>query len=201
MPQMSVSIVKSTSFRGAQQEFANTYTYATPPVDQVAYADTLINAIVDLERPMFAANVNFVRARAWSSGGTKAQNEQLAQKILTGTGGAGSTPASYDRERAFLVRARAGNDSKGRPVYLRKWWHLNGGFLVNSLTDAQLGNTAQLDSSQRTQLAAKFDLFKTIVTTGSPIGSTLRAESGREITGNTQAHPYLEHRQLGDMWR
>jgi hypothetical protein len=201
MPQMSISITKATSFRGALQEFSNTYTYETPPVDQTAYSDTLINAIVDLERPMFAANVNFVRARAWSSGGTKAQNQQLAQKNLSGVGGAGTTPASLDRERCFLVRARAGEDSKGRPVYLRKYWHLNGGFLVNSLTDAQLGNTAQLDSSQRSQLVTKFNAFKTVVTTGSPIGSTLKAESGRQITGDTVAHPYLEHRQLGDMWR
>jgi hypothetical protein len=202
MPRIGVSITKSTTFRGAAQEFANTYYYETPSVDQTAYAGTLITALVDRERPMHASSVNFVRARAWSAGGTKAENQQLEQRNLSGTGSGGTTPNALDRERAFLVRARAGNDSKGRPVYLRKWWHLGisikGG---ESLSDGQMGNTATLGSGMRNALVADFNSFKTIITTGSPTGSRLVSEKGREIDGDTVAHPYLEHHQLGDMWR
>jgi hypothetical protein len=202
---VGVSITKSTTFRGAAQEFSNTYYYNSPAVGPPTpgQADNIIDALVTKEKAIHGTSVNFVRARAWSAGGTKAENTQLAQKLLTGTGTAGAAPASMDRERAFLVRFKAGQDTKGRPVYLRKWFHLlvsvQGG---ESITDAQLGNTAQLTNNMRSSLVSAGDNFKTITTSsGTPATWDLVSEKGRPIDGPTQAHPYLEHHQLGDMWR
>jgi hypothetical protein len=196
-----VSITKSCSFRGVSQEFANTYYYETPLAVIAATADSMIDAIVALEKPMHASSVSFVRGRAWSAGGTPAQNEQLASKILSGVGTNANSPSTaMDKERAFLVRVRAGVDTKGRPVYLRKWWHLDVGTIASTaISNTMLQNTASLVTAQRTQLEAWFDSFKHI-TVGAQ-GFDLVSDKGRQISGATQAHPYLEHHQLGDMWR
>lgn len=201
MPRVGVSITKSTSFRGVAEEFSNTYYYNVGLIVTAAVADNLIDAVAGLEKPMFASNVTFVRGKVWSTGGTKAENQMLAQKNLSGTGtNAASASTAMDKERAFLVRARAGVDTKGRPVYLRKWWHLGIGTVNGVAVDNNmLQNTSQLTSAQRTQLQNWFDSFKLL--TNLAQNFTLVAESGREITGDTVAHPYLEHHQLGDQWR
>src|SRR3954470_12895414 len=122
MARVGVSIVKSTSFRGVAQEFGNTYYYQTPLPVTATVAGNLIDHIVTLEKAQHSTAVTFVRAKCWSAGGTKQENEMITQKNLSGTGSNGSGGAStlnMDKERAFLVRFRAGNDTRGRPVYLR----------------------------------------------------------------------------------
>jgi hypothetical protein len=196
-----VSITKATSFRGVAQEFANTYYYQTPLPVTEGTADSLIDAIVALERPMHGTNVSFIRGRAWSAGGTPAENNQLASKLLTGNGtNSASQNASMDKERAFLVRIRAGVDSRGRPVYLRKWFHLDVGTVGGvAISGGALQNTASLTAPQRSQLETWMNSFKNV--TAGAQGFDLVSEKNRSITGATQAHPYLEHHQLGDMWR
>lgn len=197
---VGVSITKSLSFRGAAQEFGNTYYYTTPlPVTQTV-ADGLVDAIVTKEKAIFSGSVSFLRGRCWTAGGTPSQNEMLVTKALSGTGSGAAAIAGQDRERAFLVRFRAGVDSRGNPVYLRKWWHLNVGSMgATNLTNSALENTATLPTAIRTALENAADGFKSI--TSLPQNFDLVSENGRQISGATQAHPYFEHRQLGDMWR
>jgi hypothetical protein len=188
------------TFRGAAQEFGNTYYYETGGVVSAGSAEALAGVLVTKEKAIFSASVSFVRVRVWSAGGTKEQNQMLYQSPLTGTGSQANPIAGQDRERAFLVRFRAGVDSKGRPAYLRKWWHLNVGSVgaTNVPTNA-LENTATLPQAIRTAVEGYGNDFKSVVASAVPY--TLVSEKGRAITGDTVAHPYLEHRQLGDMWR
>lgn len=202
MARVGVSITKTFSFRGAAQEFSNTYYYETPLPVIASVATGLIDAVVALEKPMHGSQVTFLRGRCWTTGGTKAENNMLADKPLSGTGTAGTGGgSSLDRERAFLVRFRAGNDSRGRPVYLRKWWHLDimtvGGY--NLAGGSVLQNTEQLPTAARNQLVTWADAFKNVFS--APQNFELVSKNGREIDGATTAHPYLEHHQLGDMWR
>jgi hypothetical protein len=197
---VGVSIVKSMSFRGAAQEFGNTYYYETGGVVSTGSAEALLDLLVTKEKAIFSASVNFVRGRVWTAGGTKAENEMLVTKNLSGTGSKANPIAGQDRERAFLVRFRAGVDSKGRPAYLRKWWHLNVGSIVaTNLSSSVLENTATLPQAIRDELVNYGNDFKTVISSAVPYN--LVSEKGRTITGDTVAHPYLEHRQLGDMWR
>lgn len=202
MARCGVTITKSFSFRGAAQEFNNTYYYNVPEPLNATVADNLVNLIVGLERNRHQASVSFVRARAWSAGGSPATNNMLVDKPLTGTGDDPNTNSAIDRERAFLVRFRAGVDSKGRPVYLRKWWHFDvsavGGEAISS--GAQR-NTDPLTSAIRSNLVTYANQFKELAPAGAGGPCTLISENGRAITGDTVAHPYLEHHQLGDMWR
>jgi hypothetical protein len=200
MSRVGVSITKSVSFRGVAQEFSNTYYYETPLPVIASVADSLIDNIVAKEKAIHSVVVSFLFARCWSAGGTKQENNMITQKSLSGTGSGVSPQSGQDRERAFLVRARAGVDTRGNPVYLRKWWHLEvGSFSGANVPAAALENTGQLTSASRTTLENAFDGFKTI--TALPQVFDLVSEKGRAITGATQAHPYLEHRQLGDQWR
>jgi len=200
MPIYGVSITKSTAFRGVQQEFGNTYYYETPIPAIDSVLDSLIDNLVAKEKAFHGATINFVRAKCWSAGGSPGDNQMRVQKNLSGTGANGSTGSVIDKERAVLVRFRAGNDSRGNPVYLRKWWHLDvasiGGTAISSGT---LQNTAQLTSGQRDAIVALADPFKSI--TALPQNFDLVGPTGRDISGATVAHPYLEHHQLGEMWR
>lgn len=197
---VGVSIVKSVSFRGVAQEFSNTYYYETPLSVSSAAASALIDAVVAIERPMHSGNVLFVRGLCWSAGGTKAENQMLSKKTLSFPGQGGGGASYLDKERAFLVRLRAGNDSRGNPVYLRKWWHLDLKIVsTTDVTDAAIQNTGQLPAAVRTYLEGRADALKNV--TAGAQGFELVSEKGREIDGPTVAHPYLEHHQLGDAWR
>lgn len=194
-----VSIEKSASFRGATQIFANVYHYDSAggaPSD--ANLESLLDALVVIEKTFHASSVTFVRGRVWSAGGSPAANQMRVDKSLSGTG-ALTNDVSYDRERAVLVRWRAGVDSRGRPVYLRKWWHvMSTTFAGAAWGSGVYANTAQIGSTQRNTFETTADQVVS-QTHGSVF--TMCGPSGRVITGDTIAHEYLEHHQLGETWR
>jgi hypothetical protein len=195
-----VSVQKRFSFRGGTQHFSNQYYYETAKsTDQLAELEALLDEVVAQERAMHSSNVTFVRGRLWSQLGTPAQNQMLVDKALSGTGAA-SPSTSLDRERAFLVRYRAGVDSRGRPVYLRKWWHLDVTAIAGvGITSQQMQNTAELTSAQRSALETFANSIGQFTSGGDLC--ELVAKNGREVDGPTQAHRFIEHRQLGDEWR
>jgi hypothetical protein len=202
MPQYGVSTVKRVSFRGVQQEFGNTYLYQTniPSTDTAALND-LIDKIVIEEKPLHSADVTFVAARLWTSGGTKEQNQMIIDRTLSGVGTNGNAGAVTDRERAMLVQFRAGVDTRGRPVRLKKWIHVcAGGMSSEVFSNGVYQNTAQLGGVAQARIIQYGNAIKSITPAGGTV-CTLVAESGRPIDGPTTAHPYLEHHQLGDMWR
>jgi hypothetical protein len=195
-----MSITKSVSFRGATQEFSNVYFWKTPlgHMDS-GEAASAVSTIVAFEKTIHSSDVTFVRAKVWSTGGTKAENEMIYQTNLSGTGSK-ATATSLDRERAVLIRFRAGVDTRGRPVYLRKYFHICGAYLSGAAPAAgNLQNTTQITSGERTGYASAADGIKHI--TAGIRGFDLTSESGRDIDGSTITHAYLEHHQMGDMWR
>jgi hypothetical protein len=163
----------------------------------------MVSLVVAEEKAIHSTSVTFVRARCWSAGGTKAENTMLHETNLSGAGTGGAPGTAHDKERAFLVRFRAGNDSQGRPVYLRKWWHLDVGVLASeAISNDQLRNVTALSTAQRNKIAEYGDRFKEFHPTSLGGGqASLVSDKGRAISGATQAHQYYEHHQLGDMWR
>lgn len=188
------------SFRGGIQHFSNQYYYEVNiAASNLTALETMLDELVAMEKAMHATDVTFVRGRLWSQVGDQQQNNMLVDKGLSGTG-ALSTLSTLDRERAFLIRFRAGVDVKGRPVYLRKWFHLQAGVLAGAaISSAALQQTAELSSAQRSALETFGNSFKQFTTGGQT--ANLVAKNGRQISGDTQAHRFLEHRQLGDEWR
>jgi hypothetical protein len=202
MARCGISVTKSVSFRGTAQEFSNTYYYEIPEPLNATVAENLLDLVVTSERSRHASSITFVRGRAWTAGGSQATNQMLIEKPLSGTGTGGTGSTAMDKERAFLVRIRAGVDSKSRPVYLRKWLHLDvGTFGGQAISNTMLQNVDQLHSASRAALVTFMDEIKVLAPAGGGGSANLVSKSGRAITGETQAHPYLEHHQLGDMWR
>lgn len=127
----------------------------------------------------------------------------IAEKTLSGTG-TQALVSGFDKERAILVQWPAGLDTKGRPVYLRKWYHPCGQVVSTNYSTTNLDNTAALSTTIRDAVVAAVDVLTRIPDTQS---YGLVAESGRQRSGGLLSadppicHKYLEHHQLGDQWR
>lgn len=201
MARIGVSITKSVAFRNSTQEFSNVYYFEMLSLPDEAAATTIIDNLVTLEKTFHGTNVTFVRGRLWSQVGSPAANNMIAQKNLSGTGARGGVSA-VDRERAFLFRLRAGVDSRGNPVYLRKWFHACAEFVASQGIGVNvLDNTTGWTTAQRAaQVAAMQAIGDANGSAGAP---KLCSKNGRLPTvGETwTAHPFLEHHQLGDQWR
>jgi hypothetical protein len=124
----------------------------------------------------------------------------IAQKNLSGTGSTGQI--TYDKERAFLFRLRAGNDSRGNPVFLRKWIHAQGAiFSAQTIASGVLNNETGFTSADRASMVTKIQVIGEI---GPGTKDwKLCSKSGRRPTAgsNWEAHKYFEHHQFGDQWR
>lgn len=201
MPRVGVSITKSTPFRGSSQEFSNVYYYEVSGLPSVAQADTFIDNLTSLEKTFHSTAVTFIRGRLWSETGSKATSEMIEQKNLSGAG-ARALVTSLDPERALLFRLRAGNDSRGNPVYLRKWYHSVGQFTNTTIIVAgHLTQTFAFTGAEKAAFVAQMNAVGDA--NGSPLVPKICAKGGRQPgAGNTwEAHTWLEHHQLGDMWR
>lgn len=199
MARIGVAIMKRCSFRLGTQHFSNVYHYERPTLPNAAEQTDIVNDIVTTEKKLHSTDVTFVVARLWSAGGTPAQNNMLLTQTLSGTGNL--TPDSrLDRERAILAFWPAGVDVRGKPVFLRKYYHLCGSFPgPTTVPDSVMGNIAAIATSTR-------DAIATIVQENHDVPGvapsfTLVSERGRVATGSAQCHRFLEHHQFGDEWR
>lgn len=193
---IGVSITKQVSFRGVQQEFSNVYHYTFPGAVTGPWED-IVDEIKAFEVPWHSTDVSFVRAAVWSAGGSPGSNQMLFQKDLSGTGSS-TNNASMDRERAVLIRWPAGFASNGKPVFLRKWYHSCGAFAGNTFSAGVLQQTSPLTGTQIASIAAAADAATSV---GITEDWELCSPTGRVWEDNAQCHTWLEHHQLGDMWR
>jgi hypothetical protein len=201
MARIGISITKSVAFRDSVQEFSNVYYYENGgALPNAAGADALIDELVVMEKTFHSTLVTFVRGRLWSQVGTPSGNNMISQKNLSGVGSAVSD-SGMDKERAFLFRVRAGVDSRGTPVYLRKWYHTCGTFPgAGAISSGILANATGFAQGARDTMASNWD--NTFLLSASGGGWTPVAKSGRApSTATAEAHKYLEHHQLGDQWR
>jgi len=203
MAQFAISITKRVVFRGKTQEFSNTYNYGTAAaMPGASLANDLIDEVTAKEKLFHSTAVTFLLGRCWSSGGTPAENEMISEKALTGTGSTAVSTA-MDPERAILIQWAAGLDSRGRAVYLRKWYHCFGAFGSVAMSNAHLQQSTAFTAGERTTMQGLADALSRI---GSSVYG-LVAASGRQRTGGILsadppvAYPWLEHHQLGDQWR
>lgn len=202
MARIGISITKSVAYRDSVQEFSNVYYYENGgSLPSSSGASDLIDEVTALEKGRHSSLVTFVRGRCWSQAGSPGANEMIHQKALTGTGGS-TADTGMDKERAFLIRWRAGNDSRGNAVYLRKWYHTCGQFAGASgtISAGVLAQSTGFTQSVRDAILTSANALVSLVQAGG--GWSLVAKNGRTRTGTGDAaHKYLEHRQLGDMWR
>ena len=163
-------------------------------------ANNLIDELVVLEKTFHSSRVTFAYARLWSAGLGEVLNHMIVQKPLSGVGSA-VNDSTMDAERAFLFRWRAGTDSRGTPVFLRKWYHSCGAFPgAGTITSGILSNLSGFSNAARDAMEANVDNVYSLSAGGG--GWLMVSKQGREADANApEAHQYLEHHQLGDQWR
>lgn len=201
MARIGISITKNTTFRNSVQEFSNVYYYELfGGLPDSTQANAWIDALVAYEKTFHGTPVNFVRGRLWSQTGDKATSEMISQKNLSGAGST-ATSSNMDKERAFLFRLRAGSDSRGNPVYFRKWFHSAGNFGATGPGATVLANTTGWSAGERTSMENTMNKIGDVPIDGN--AGKLVSKNGRTATAGATwtAHPYLEHHQLGDQWR
>lgn len=201
MPRIGLSITKEVSFRNSTQEFSNVYYFEMLTTPDSVAADLLIDNMTTKEKTFHGTDATFKRGRVWTQGGSPASNNMISQKNLSGTGS--KTPlGTVDKERAFLFRLRAGSDSRGNPVYLRKWYHNGGPFFTGqTIANATLTNSSGFSAGDRSSMVSAMQgIGDAAGSAGSP---KLCSKNGRlpDAGANWEAHPFYEHHQLGDQWR
>jgi hypothetical protein len=203
MAEIGIAVTKETAFRNSVQPFSNVYYYENgvggAPDSSGALA--LIDEIVAFEKSIHSNGVTFKYGRCWHQTPLQATTQMIAQKALTGAGAA-NLSTGFDKERAFLFRWRAGNDSRGNPVYLRKWYHVCGvfGTQYSAIGSDVMDNTNTIPAASRTAMENKVADITTLDSAGG--NWTLCSKGGRNHDFPTpNSHPYLEHHQLGDQWR
>jgi|SRR5215217_2262248 len=198
---VGVSITKATAFRGATQEFSNVYHYKMPGYPSNIEAAQLIDNLATYEKTFHSTAVTFVRGRLWKETGNKLTSEMIEQHNLSGTG-ARATLTNLDPERALLFRVRAGIDSRGNPVYLRKWYHTVG--QMSTAVTISTGHLAQFQSFTSAERANLVNAMTLVSSANNSLNVTnICSKSGRDPDPLAvwDAHRWLEHHQLGDQWR
>jgi hypothetical protein len=200
MALVGVSITKRAVFRDSTQEWANVYHYTWTGGDpDTSFAEAIIDNLTPIERNMHSIDTSLVHARVWTAGGSVGANQMVFQKPLALSGVL--TNATYlDRERAVLIQWPAGTDSRGKPVYLRKWYHTGAVAIGGTTTpDTVLKQSTGFTNTHRDGIEAIVAEIDNLTANITPM--TLCAESGRVVEGGPVCHKYLEHHQLGDQWR
>jgi hypothetical protein len=205
MPIRTIAIEKETDYRGGVQRFSNVYSYFGGFFSE-ANLELAVDRLVKLEKDVHSLGVRFRGARAWSDGGTAAENVMLLTKDLSGTGRAGGSGAMY-KESAILVQWECERkDRLGRKKYLRKWlhtqaplgWPLTGSDPVDQ-TSLDAFNTQYTNEIELLDIGvADFTPYQLCTATGE------RSRGASNVGGDNvkgSAYKYLENHRMGDMWR
>lgn len=172
-----VHITKQADWRGNPEQFENVYHFDTPSITTDAGWDELIDAVVAIEKPLFASMVSWIQARVHGpTNTTKAEDVMIRVKDLTGSGTLPGSGALTPLEMAIVASVYLGRSPRGFKVFLRKYWHT--GRLASSPTgsSAALGNAALL-AGDKTPYVNAFNSMRQI--TIGPGNNTLCTPSGR----------------------
>jgi hypothetical protein len=122
----SITLIKSFTYRGAPEEFSNTYHLdGTTPTDHDGWK-TVADDLIALEQPLFNSSVHFVRAYGYEAGHNHADAvidyETTDGPVLDGTVFFDGAAAPGDA--AMYCGWWDGQyDTRGKKIYLRKYFH------------------------------------------------------------------------------
>lgn len=146
MALFKLTVNKSFIYRGAVEEFSNSYVFSGPaPADAAAWL-AWANKVRDLEKPLLLNTVTFVDWYGYNPGSWEAKPTHIdasgvfaPSTLGTLINGAGSPIAPGDA--ALWVRWDTGKfTSRGKRIYLRKYFH---GVMLMNPTNPDTINTNQ----------------------------------------------------------
>lgn len=197
MSTFAVAVTKQVQWREFQQPFSNVYHYSGAPGDEFD-DEGVANAVLAAEQEIHGSNITFTQVRTYgpTDQGAAANVNRTVQDF--NSVGLATADGSYYRELAWLVIWPLGRyGPRNHPHWLRKWLHTS--------TFYELTATSTSGEVPLYEWPPPLDTYASAVTqlqdstTGSVL--TLAAPDGRTPIDNAKGYPYLEHRQLGDLWR
>lgn len=123
----SLTIIKSMPYRGAPEEFGNTYFFTGDLPADPAHWKTLADNVIADEVPLYDAQTNVVRAIGHQAGESVAvwsYDYAAASEEVPGTLGISATCVAQGGDSALWLRWSTDQlTSKGKPIYLRSYFH------------------------------------------------------------------------------
>ncbi len=185
-----VSVTKSTTWRGIEEEFSNVYHFdLAVDVTSKQIADEVVTA----EKALMGTNVTFKNVKVWGpTDGTKAQSVMLLQEDLTGNGLI--TPGAVTaKELTAVVQWDTGRkNTRGGRIFLRKYVHLG---TLNAVDESAAKGNTQLPAPSVTAIKAYGNKVKNPL---SASNAPLTDQKGRTLPlgTDTQVLPHLHTRQF-----
>lgn len=182
----AVTIIKDMDYRGAKEEWSNTYmldgTTPTTPTEWKA----LYDAIIASEKTCYVPDVRVIRAYGYVAGTDNAVDsyDYLANnQTVAGTHVKQSTEPKWAGDQAGWLRMRAGTNVNGKPKYLRKYFH---------------GGASQTSNSDAVTVALKnaYVGHGTLMTGGNLPGGMQWIAPGGTVGTLPAASPYVTTRTL-----
>jgi hypothetical protein len=144
-----MTVIKDFSYQGrAGEEWSNTYFFAggSTPTDDTAW-NALLTALANIEKPCYPASVRIVRAYGYDSDAEDAhavwtKDLVAGSATIPGTLTVDGTNANYPGDVAAWVRWGTSRMSRGKRIYLRKYFH--------GVVAAQSNNRDEILTAQRT---------------------------------------------------
>lgn len=127
MAAAGITLIQTFKYRGADEEWGNTYHFVgDAPSDRTGWV-ALLTSLVALVRPQLGGSNTILRAYCYEdTDHDSVDTIVLADESITGTGeqNAGSGENEAPGDAAGWVRWKTARvNSHGKPIYLRKYYH------------------------------------------------------------------------------
>lgn len=193
---VAVHIVKSTTWRGEEEEWENTYHYDVPSGQTEGSWASLAGLIAGIEKTFHDSTATWKRFLInGPTDGTEEENVMITAGDLSGVGSI-SSGTIMPKEMSIVTQLYMGRSGAPfhRKTFLRKYWHV-GRLSPAGTGDDALGN-GPLSTAQKSFYAGKMDSLKTIA--GWTAVADLCKPDGTHIPGGTAAVclPYAHTRQF-----
>lgn len=127
MAEPGITSIKSFTYRGNVEEWGNTYHFDGDPPANPADWLSLYEALVDLEKPIFASSLSIVRAYCYEDTDDHSVLTLDADSGFSPVSGTLSITGAHAQapgDAAAWCRWKTARvNSKGNPIYLRKYFH------------------------------------------------------------------------------
>lgn len=181
-----MTIVKSFTYRGAAEEWSNTYHLTDHPADEAGWR-TLSDWLMGYEKTVYSARCTIERSLCYDDSDdpvTYTYNLADWGGVVSGTFSA-SAGAQAPGDVAAWVRWFTGDrNSKGKPVYLRKYFH-----------DVEVNGYPNADQITSTQVTA-YQAFGDQLLTPIHAGISLAKPDGSLPDGPAACSTYATTRTL-----
>lgn len=126
MASAGIVLVKKFTYRGALEEWSNRYHFSdTAPTTPAAWK-TLVDALAAQEKTIYQADIRIIRAYCYTDTSQDAASTidytALGAEI-PGTFSSGGVPPDPGDCAMWIRWATSATNSRGKPIYLRKYYH------------------------------------------------------------------------------